>query len=250
MTKIIWCRSLGGRPAEEVAVADDLTALAAKALGWVADGARIGLGTGHTVEPFLEALAGRVSAGLRVRGVPTSEATACRARSLGIPLDTLDAAEPLDLTIDGADEVEQATLNLIKGWGGALVRERIVAAASRRQIILATAEKLVDRLGARGKLPVEVLPFAAPFCRRKIEQLSGFGRLRPVPRGGADQPFVSDNGNWILDCAIEPQSDPAALERALRAIPGVVDTGLFLDTASLVLVAQAGNVLELRRPSN
>jgi ribose 5-phosphate isomerase A len=230
-------------------VADELTVLAARALEGVADGTRIGLGTGHTVDAFLEALARRVSDGLRIRGVPSSEATARRARDLGIPLDTLVPAEPLEMTIDGADEVEQGTLNLIKGWGGALVRERIVAAASRRQVILVTGEKLVDRLGARGKLPVEVLPFAAPFCRRRIEQLSGFGRLLPALRGDTSQPFTSDNGNWIVDCEIERQHDPAGLERALRCIPGVVDTGLFLGTASVVLVAEAGNVRELRRPN-
>ena len=228
-------------------MADELSLLAANAVQRVADGSRIGLGTGHTVDAFLESLARRVAQGLRVRGVPTSEATARRARALGIPLDTLDPAEPLELTIDGADEVERGTLNLIKGWGGALVRERVVAAASRRQIILVTGEKVVDRLGDRGKLPVEVIPFAAPFCRRRIEQLAGFGRLRPVLREENGQPFTSDNGNWIFDCGIERQSDPAGLARALCAIPGVVDTGLFIGTASAVLVAEAGSVRELHR---
>jgi ribose 5-phosphate isomerase A len=228
-------------------VTGKLTVLAAKALEFVPDGARIGLGSGRTIEPFLEALGARVRAGMHVRGVPTSEVTAQHARSFGIPLDTLDADEPLEVTIDGADEVERGTLNLIKGWGAALVRERIVAAASKRQVILVTKEKLVDRLGARGKLPVEVLPFAAAFCRRQIERLDGFGGLRPVLRRDPNRPVITDNGNWILDCALQPQADPAALERALCAIPGVVDAGLFLGTAAVVLVEEEGTVHELRR---
>jgi ribose 5-phosphate isomerase A len=222
---------------------NDLALLAARALDFVPDGARIGLGTGRAATAFVHALAARVGQGLRVRGVPTSEATGRLARELGIPLDTLEAPEPLEVTVDGADEVERGTLQLVKGWGGSLVRERIVAAASRRQVILVTAEKIVDRLGARGKLPVEVLPFAAAFCRRRIEQLG----LRPAVRQAEDgQPFVSDNGNWILDCGVGPLSDPAGLHRDLRAIPGVIDTGLFLGTASLVLVALGGTVQECR----
>ncbi len=228
----------------------DLHSLADRALALVHDGSRIGLGTGHAAMAFLEALAGRVQSGLHVRGVPTSEATAQRAREMGVALDTLDADLPLDLTVDGADEVERGTLNLIKGWGGALVRERIVAAASRRQVILVTAEKVVDRLGARGKLPVEVCPFAAPFCRRRIEALTGFGDLRPVLRQEQGRPLVTDNGNWTLDCALRPQEQPAALERVLRAIPGVIDAGLFLGTADLVLVEQGAKVEEWHRSGN
>jgi ribose 5-phosphate isomerase A len=226
----------------------DFAALAARALELVPDGARIGLGSGRTATAFTRALAERVRQGLRIRAVPTSEATAQLARELGIPLDTLDAAEPLELTLDGADEVERTTLNLIKGWGAALTRERIVAAASRRQVILVTAEKLVDRLGQRGRLPVEVVPFAAPFCARQLERLAVPGGLRPSLRRRPDgPPLVTDNGNWILDCALGPQADPAGLERAIDAIPGVVDCGLFLGTAALVLVAEAGAVRELRR---
>jgi ribose 5-phosphate isomerase A len=220
-----------------------LSALAAKALDFVPDGARVGLGTGRAATAFLHALAGRVSQGLRVRGVPTSEAIGRLARSLGVAVDTLDADEPLEVTIDGADEVERGTLNLIKGLGGALARERIVAAASRRQVILVTPEKLVGRLGERGVLPVEVLPFAEPFCRRSVIALG----LRPVPRLHDGAPFVTDNGNRVLDCAVGPIADPAALEAALCAIPGVVDTGLFLGTASLVLVGRADGVEEMSR---
>ena len=221
----------------------DLALLAARALEFVTDGARIGLGTGHAATAFVHALGARVRAGLRVRGVPTSEATAQLARDLGIPLDTLDSPEPLEVTIDGADEVERQTLNLIKGWGGSLVRERIVAAGSRRQVILVTEEKVVDRLGARGRLPVEVLPFAAAFCARRVEQLG----LRPAVRQAeAGRPFVTDNGNWTLDCGLSPPADPAGLDRALRAIPGVIDTGLFLGTAYAVLLAVRGTLQEWR----
>jgi ribose 5-phosphate isomerase A len=221
--------------------------VAAKALELVPDGARIGLGSGRTTEAFVHALAERVRQGLRVRGVPTSEGVARLARSLGIPLDTLEDSTPLEVTIDGADEVEPKTLNMIKGWGAALVRERIVAAAARRQVIIVTAEKLVERIGTRGRLPVEVIPFAAPFCRRQIEQIAVPGGLRPAVRQVDGKPLVTDNGNWILDCALAPQDDPAGLERALLAIPGVVDTGLFLGTAAMVLVAEGGKVRELRR---
>jgi ribose 5-phosphate isomerase A len=220
-----------------------LSALAAKALDFVPDGSRIGLGTGRAATAFLHALAGRVRQGLRVRGVPTSEAIGSLARSLGVAVDTLDADEPLEVTIDGADEVERGTLNLIKGLGGALARERVVAAASRRQVILVTPEKLVGRLGERGVLPVEVLPFAESFCRRRI--LAQGPRPQSRLHGGA--PFVTDNGNRVLDCAVGPIADPAALEAALCAIPGVVDTGLFLGTASLVLVGRADGVEEMRR---
>src|SRR5262249_47382433 len=154
----------------------------------------------------------------------------------------LDYKAPLDVTIDGADEVERGTLNLVKGWGGALVRERIVAAASKRQVILVTEEKLVDRLGARGKLPVEVLPFAAAFCRRKLEQIPAARPIVPELRGGEASPFVSDNGNWIFDCSVPPLTDAAAFDRSLRTVPGLVDTGLFLGTAAVVLLASGGAV--------
>jgi ribose 5-phosphate isomerase A len=226
-------------------VGDDFAALSAKALEFVRPGTRIGLGTGHAADAFIRSLGERVRAGLQVSGVATSNDTARLARECGISVGELND-EPLDVTIDGADEVEPSSLNLIKGWGGALVRERIVAAAAKRQIILVGPEKIVRRLGTRGKLPVEIIPFAAPYCRRRIETLAGFGGLKPTLRGGESSPFVTDNGNWIFDCALEPQDAPAVLERALLEIPGVVDTGLFLGTASLVLVEEAGGVRELQ----
>lgn len=218
-----------------------LQALALRALEFVPEGGLVGLGSGRAANVFLRALAARVREGLRIQCVPTSEATARLARELSLSLIELDET-PLDVTVDGADEVDPH-LNLIKGYGGALVRERIVAAASRRQIILVGAEKLVAILGTRGKLPVEVVPFGAPLCRRRLEALG----YRPELRRGGERPFVSDNGNLILDCATGPLSDPEAVERAIRAIPGVVDTGLFLGTAHTVLVADGGKVRELTR---
>jgi len=180
--------------------------------------------------------------GLRIRGVPTSEETERLAREVGIDLVGLEA--DIELTVDGADEVD-GRLDLIKGHGGALVRERIVAAASRRQIILVTADKLVETLGARGPLPVEVLPFAAPFCRRRLDDLG----LKPTLRMLDERPFVTDNFNVIFDCATGPIVDPPRLEQAIRAIPGVIDTGLFLGTAAMVIVADGRVVRELVRRS-
>jgi len=223
-----------------MATGDPLEALAVRALGLVRDGTVVGLGTGRAATAFLHALAGRVRDGLRVKGVPTSEETAQLARELGIPLGGLEG--DLDLTVDGADEVDPE-LNLIKGYGGALVRERIVAAASTRQVILVTRDKLVEVLGSHGRLPVEVLPFALPLCRRRLEALG----LKPVLRTEDDRPFVTDNWNVIVDCATGPIEDPHALERTILTIPGVVDTGLFLGITDTVLVADGTTVRELDR---
>ena len=218
-----------------------LEQLAARALEQVRDGMRLGLGSGRAASSFVRALGARVREGLRVRGVPTSEATGHLARELGVPLAGLDEGL-LDLTVDGADEVDPR-LDLIKGYGGALVRERIVAAASRRVVILVGREKLVAVLGSRGRLPVEVLPFAAPLTIRELADLG----CRPVLRLEAGQPCVTDNGNWIVDCGVRPIEAPAAFARDLRALPGVVDTGLFIGVADLVLVADATGVQAMRR---
>jgi ribose 5-phosphate isomerase A len=199
------------------------------------------LGSGRAAEAFVRALAAEAGRKLTVRAVPTSRGTAALARSLGLEVGEL-GEDPLDLTVDGADEVDPQ-LDLIKGYGGALVRERIVAAASRRQVILVTPEKLVPRLGTRGRLPVEIVPFARPLCQRRLAALGCAPRLREAK--GA--PFVTDNGNWILDCEISAREDAAALDRKIRQIAGVVDTGFFFGTADQVLVAEEGAIRLLER---
>jgi ribose 5-phosphate isomerase A len=218
-----------------------LDLLAARALALTEAALVIGLGSGRAATAFIHALASQVKAGRAVRGVPTSEASARLARELGIPLTGLEGA-PVDVTVDGADEVAPG-LNLIKGYGGALVRERIVAAASRKQLILVQADKLVPILGSRGRLPIEVVPFALALVTRRLRELD----CEPALRSVDGRPFVSDNGNLILDCAVAPIAEPAVLERRLRAVPGVVDTGLFLGTADTVLVEEGGVVKERKR---
>jgi ribose 5-phosphate isomerase A len=206
-------------------------ALAAEALQHVAGGQVIGLGTGHAASAFVQALGERVAGGLDVRGVATSDATARLARTLGIKLVTPDEVDTVDLAVDGADEVDPRG-DLIKGYGGAHLREKVVATLARRFLVLVGADKLVPRLGGRGKLPVEVVPFAAASCRRRIEALG-----HPVDLRVADgRPVVTDNGNLLLDCRIGPLAAPAELDATLRAIPGVIATGLFIGFAPSVLV--------------
>jgi ribose 5-phosphate isomerase A len=222
--------------------ADSLGELAKAALRYVKSGQTIGLGTGRAAEAFIHALA---DADLKVRGVPTSDASANLARSLNIQLLTLDEVSRLDADFDGADEVDPR-LNMIKGYGGALVREKVVAAASRQRIFLVGDEKLVKRLGERGHLPVEVVPFAAPWALRQIAKLG----LKPKIRlDDAGHQFISDNGNLVLDCGVSKIRSPARLERDLLGVPGVVGTGLFLGIADLVLVMSgSGKLSTLRRP--
>ena len=178
--------------------------------------------------------------GLRITGVPTSEASASLARKLGIPL--LDAPVALDVAVDGADEVDPQ-LALVKGFGGALVREKVVAAAARRFIVLVGEEKLVKVLGARQRLPVEVVPFAERFVTRRLTELGH----PPVVRQRDGKPLVTDNGNLILDAAVRAIVDPGGLDRTLLAIPGVVGTGLFVDMAHVVMVWQDGQARTLTR---
>lgn len=218
-----------------------LERLAARALDHVHDGALVGLGSGRAASGFVRALGARVARGLRVRGVATSEATAQLAREVGVTLVGLEDGI-LDITVDGADEVDP-DLDMIKGYGGALVRERIVAAASRLRITLVGGEKLVPVLGARGRLPVEVIPFAWPLVARELAALG----CRPTLRMAGGAPFVTDSGNRIADCTVRPIEAKAAFERDLRAIAGVVDTGLFLGVADVVLVAEGEGVREIRR---
>jgi ribose 5-phosphate isomerase A len=226
-----------------------IQAVAVKALELIEDGARIGLGTGRAASTFIAALGARHRQGLRVSGVPTSRASADEALRAGIPLIDLGDGGLLDLTVDGADEVAP-NLDMIKGWGGALVRERIVAAASARQIILVGQEKLVRSLGARGRLPVEVIPLADWLAMRNLRSV-GLAPARRMDASGSD-PFLTDNGNFILDCILsEPIGDAKAardLERAIRAIPGVVDTGLFLGTATQVFVGHPDGRVDVLPP--
>jgi ribose 5-phosphate isomerase A len=221
-------------------------AVARQAAGMVADGAKVGLGTGRAATAFVDELGGRVRQGLRIVGAATSEATARQAEALGITMIDLDENVILDLTVDGADEVAP-NLDLVKGWGGALVRERIVAAASRRQVILVGPEKLVERLGQRGRIPVEVIPLARGLVSRELRPLG----LTPTVRLGSDgTPFRTDNGNLTLDCApreaLAGGAAARALEASILAIPGVVDTGLFLGTAERVLIGHPDGRVEVR----
>lgn len=219
-----------------------LERIALRAVDLVSDDMVVGLGTGRAATAFVHALGERVRSGLRVRGVPTSEVTARLARELQIPLVRLEDVDVVNVTIDGADEVDP-NLDLIKGYGGALVREKIVAAASQQEIILVGGEKLVDKLGSRGKLPVEILPFALGLCRRRLESLG----CRPQLRRHGDDPFLSDSGNYILDCGIEALDQPQRIEDGIRAIPGVIGTGLFLGMTDRVLVAEGDSIRELLR---
>ncbi|HEX3176875.1 MAG TPA: ribose-5-phosphate isomerase RpiA [Methylomirabilota bacterium] len=220
---------------------DGAAALAAEALALVRSGEVVGLGTGQAATAFVRGLGQRAAAGLDVRGVATSEATAELARRLGIKLVALDDTAVIDVAVDGADEVDPQA-NLIKGYGGALLREKVVAAAARRFVVLVGAEKLVPILGARGRLPVEVIPFAAGFCRRRLEAL---GCAADVRRSEG-QPVATDNGNLLLDCRVREIPDPARLDATLRAIPGVVATGLFLGMTATVLVWDGDRCRALR----
>jgi ribose 5-phosphate isomerase A len=223
------------------AASDHLDALGIYALRYVKPGQTIGLGTGRAATAFIRALGTRR---IKVRGVPTSKASEALARELGIEIVSLADHGLIDATFDGADEVDPK-LNLIKGWGGALIREKVVASASRRRVILVGAEKIVKTLGAHGMLPVEVVPFAAPFCLRRIAALGLRPRIRLDPMG---REFFSDNGNLIADCGVRRINDPGRLERDLLAIAGVVGTGLFVQMADIVLVAeQNGEIRTLRR---
>jgi len=213
-----------------------------RALDFVKPDTVVGLGAGRASRAFVIELGTRVKAGLRVQGVPASDDTAALAKEVGVPLVSLEAGE-LDVTVDGADEVDPR-LDMIKGFGGALTRERIIAVAARRQIILVGHDKLTDVLGRRGRVPVEVLPFALPYCRRRLAALGHEGVLRMA---ADDKPFITDNWNVILDIAVTAIEDARALDRAIRAIPGVVDNGLFLGIAHTVLVAEGGTIKELRR---
>jgi ribose 5-phosphate isomerase A len=220
-------------------------AAAARAVEHVRSATIVGLGTGSTVRPLLELLGERLGAGVLhdVTGVPTSEDTAAKCRALGIPLITLDEAPQLDLCIDGADEIGPG-LSLIKGLGGALLREKIVALAARRFIIIADDSKRVRKLGTRAPLPVEVIPFGWTTHSDFFRKLGA----EPVLRRTADgKPYLTDGGHFIVDCRFaKGMADPAAVARALDKRPGIVDHGLFLRMADLACIAGPSGVREIR----
>lgn len=216
-------------------------AAARASLRFVRDGDIVGLGTGSTAAYAVRLLGERVRAGLKIRGIPTSSQTRELATSLGIPLTTFDEVQEINVTIDGADEVDPQ-LCLTKGGGGALLREKIVASASRQLVIIADSSKQVPMLG-KFPLPIEVIAFAQPVVKKKIEALGASVKLRQ----SNGSPFVTDEGHHILDCSFGQIPDPPALARRLSDMPGVVEHGLFINMASVVLIARGQEVTELRR---
>ncbi len=215
-------------------------AAARASLRFINDGQVIGIGSGSTSACFIQMLGERVKSGLRIRGIPTSDLSAQQAASLGIPVTTLDECPEIDVTVDGADEVDPH-LRLIKGGGGALLREKIVASASRQLVIIADSTKRVPVLGKFG-LPVEVIKFARAVVQKKIEVLGA----RVILRQNGSKPYLTDENNYILDCHFGEIADPERLARQLSDMPGVVEHGLFIGMASVVLVAEGNKVDELR----
>jgi ribose 5-phosphate isomerase A len=207
----------------------------------VKDGDVVGLGTGSTAYFAVVALGERVHAGLQIVGIPTSNQTAALARAAGIRLTTLDEHPEIDITIDGADEIDP-TLNLIKGGGGALLREKIIASASKKMIVVADSGKVVPMLG-KFPLPVEIVDFARTVLEKKIAALGALTKHRMNPDG---KPFLTDEGHHILDCCFSQISDPIALARELDSLPGVVEHGLFIGLAKLALVGRGIEVEELQ----
>jgi ribose 5-phosphate isomerase A len=222
---------------------EDLARVAEAALTHVADRMLLGLGTGRAAEAFIRALGARVHKGLSVRGVPTSNRSADLCRELGIVVLTLADIERLDIAFDGADEVTP-DLALTKGRGGALLRERVVAFEAERFVVLVTPEKLVPALGSRTPIPIEVVPFAQASAARHLAALGGKPTVRQKAPGAA---YLTDNGNLILDTDFGAITDPARVDAGIRRIPGIVDNGIFLDMADIVLVGEEGGVRTLQR---
>jgi ribose 5-phosphate isomerase A len=224
----------------------------------VSDGCALGLGSVTTAELMLHALAERVRAGLRVVGVPTSERTRQLATALGILLSDLDDVATLDMSIDGADEALPPTLDLIKGRGGALLREKLIAAASRYRVIIVDASKIVSALGSHSPVPIEVTPFGWRHTAERIAALGAQSHLRlagaaPSPASGmplAPAPFVTDGGNYILDCDFGPITDPAPLAAQIKAVTGVVEHGLFVGMTERVYVAGPDGLRVYDRPQS
>jgi len=218
-------------------------AAAERAVAEIRDGMVLGLGSGSTAAFAIEALAARAAAGLNIVGIPSSERSAALARGLGVPLATFTEHRRIDLTIDGADQVERGTLALVKGLGGALLREKIVASASSRMIVVVDETKLVDRLGGRTPLPVEIVAFGWQTVLERLTVIGCAPRLRLLD----GEPFVTDGGNYIVDCHIAEIFDPAGLEARLSSIVGVVETGLFVGLASKVMVGRPEGVEVIER---
>ncbi|HEY3420035.1 MAG TPA: ribose-5-phosphate isomerase RpiA [Methanomassiliicoccales archaeon] len=214
---------------------------AEKAVHFIEDGMTLGLGTGSTTFFAIEAIGKLVDDGYNLRGVPTSVASEEQALKCGIPLVSLDDVDRIDLTIDGADEVDDE-LNLIKGMGGALLREKMVAYASKQEIIIVDSGKLVKTLGTKSPLPIEVTRFGHGLTARNIRALGCVPELK-----GGDKPFITDNGNYIYNCRFERIDDPVSLERKLKSIPGVVETGLFLGLATKAVVAYDDRTVVLEK---
>jgi len=217
-------------------------AAARAAVQLVESGSVVGLGSGSTATFAIQFLAERVHGGLKIVGIPTSQNTKHLAEQLGIPLTTLEENPNIDVDIDGADEIDPH-LNLIKGGGGALLREKVIASASRRFIVVAESVKLVPHLG-KFPLPVEVIPFAEPLIQRRIEVLGAQVLLRKYAYGN---PYVTDEGHHILDCSFGEISDPPALNAKLHEIPGVVEHGLFIGLAEMAFVGKDGGVVQVKR---
>lgn len=224
---------------------DRLKLMAAEAaVAEIKDGMVVGLGTGSTADFALQSLARRVTHGLKISCVPTSERTAARARALGLDFGDLASFPAIDLTIDGADEIEIGTLNLIKGLGGALLREKIVASASDRVIIIADDSKLADRLGRYRPIPVEILPFGHSLQIRRLAALGCVPHLRLDATGA---PFVTDSGNYILDCRFGAIREAADLQTEIARLPGVIEIGLFLGLAHEAVIASTKGITWLKR---
>jgi len=214
------------------------------AVEYVRDGMKVGLGTGSTAALAVEALGQRVRQGLQIVGVPTSERTAALARQLSIPLATLEEHPQLDITVDGADEVDLASLDVIKGLGGALLREKIVALASKLEVLVVDESKVVKRLGEHTPVPVEVVQFGWSETAAALRSLGCDPQRRNTKEGG---PYITDGGNYLLDCHFGAIDDPPLLATRIKAITGVVEHGLFIGIAHRVVIASQGGVRVVER---
>lgn len=207
----------------------------------VEDGMMVGLGTGSTAWFAIERLGQRVSAGLSITAIPTSEASDKQARSLGIEIVSFEGVSAIDITIDGADEIDP-NFHMLKGGGGALLREKVVASITRRQVCIVDPTKQVERLG-RFPLPVEVVPFGLPVVKRRLEQMGATCHIRKTKDGSS---YFTDNHNQILDCAFYPIEDPAGLEKAIKMLPGVVEVGLFIGMAHTLIIGNPDGTVTVK----